>query len=125
MPARSATFVSAFTRARAKQAKLAMASSIPVAITISNETRNAGIDARTKGGNLIIRLPADFGGRVEATILTTAEAAHTIISAFPGLTIVRDDIGGRVRIRATGRLNAGGNRIVLYAEDGNIQILRR
>jgi hypothetical protein len=34
----------------------------------------------------------------------------------------RDQVGGKTRVRATGKLNGGGEKIVLQAVDGDIRI---
>ena len=39
-----------------------------------------------------------------------------------GILFRRELIGGNTKIRAIGKVNGGGDRLELYAEDGGIQI---
>jgi hypothetical protein len=41
---------------------------------------------------------------------------------FRGVTVRREQVGNKTRIRATGKINGGGERVELYAEDGDIHI---
>jgi len=95
-----------------------------ISITMSPDVQHAGIEAHTEGGNIILTLPANFGGSLEATIITS-DTTGSIESAFPGLSLARETIGDRIRIRATGRLGAGGNKISLHASEGTIQIRKQ
>jgi hypothetical protein len=64
-----------------------------------------------------------FAADVYATVLTSDDDTNTIRSDFNGLAIQREPLGnGRVRIRATGKINGGGNRVDLAATDGDIEI---
>lgn len=79
-------------------------------------------DASTVGGNIVIHLPRNAGADVDATILTSAGSEHRIDSELAGLSISREQVGNRTRIRATGKINGGGDRLELRTEEGNIQI---
>ena len=45
-----------------------------------------------------------------------------IHSDFAGLTVKRDQFNGKTRLRATGKIGGGGEKVELYTEDGEIQI---
>ena len=53
--------------------------------------------------------------------MTSDPDSNAIHSDF-NLTIRRDRVGNRTRVRATGKVNGGGERVELYAEDGDIHI---
>ncbi|HVS30194.1 MAG TPA: hypothetical protein VMS98_01960 [Thermoanaerobaculia bacterium] len=93
-----------------------------ITITLDHASRSQRVGAKTLKGNLLLNVGAGFGADVEATILTNDANAHAIRSDFPGLTVRRDQVGGKTRIRATGRINGGGERVELSAENGGIQI---
>lgn len=94
-----------------------------VSITVGPGTRGSRIDAETVGGNVIITLPSDFGALVDAVIVVTEpEASYAIESQLPGLTIVREQVGSRIHIRARGPLQGGGQPVFIRVQDGNIQI---
>jgi hypothetical protein len=54
--------------------------------------------------------------------MTSDPDTNAVHSDFPGLQIKSDRVGSRTRIHATGKINGGGERIELYAEDGDIHI---
>lgn len=80
------------------------------------------IEARTSQGNITIYLSQIFGADIDATILTSDPDANTIRSDFNGLQIKREQVGAKTRIHATGKLNGGGERVELYAEEGEIHL---
>ena len=63
-----------------------------------------------------------FGADVEATIFTSDPDSDTIVSDIPGLSISREQVNGRTRVRATGKIGGGGEKVVLQATDGDIRI---
>jgi hypothetical protein len=93
-----------------------------ITINLDRTTRSQRLVARTSKGNLLLNVGSGFGADVDATVMTTDANANTIRSEFPGLTVQRDQLGSKTRIRATGKINGGGERVELYAEDGGIQI---
>ncbi|HVR42654.1 MAG TPA: DUF4097 family beta strand repeat-containing protein [Thermoanaerobaculia bacterium] len=100
----------------------ARTSSGDVWIAVDPGAKTQRIEAITEDGNVILQVPAGFGGEIDAIVLTSSEGAGAIASDLSGLTIVREADGGRTRIRATGKVNGGGDRIVLRASEGTIQI---
>jgi len=96
-----------------------------ILVGIDPSLRKAGIELRTIGGNVILAIPSGFGADIDATILVKDEKAHSLESLIPGLTFVRKQVDGRTSIQATGSINGGGEKVVLYAEEGNIQIRKR
>ena len=94
-----------------------------ISITVDPAAKSQRITAETDKGNIVLYLGAGFGADVEATIVTTDANAHAVVSDFPGLSIQREPVGSRIRIRAIGKLNGGGEKVVLEAADGGIKIV--
>jgi DUF4097 and DUF4098 domain-containing protein YvlB len=97
-------------------------SSGDVTLRLDPAVRSAAIDAKTQQGNVMIIVSGQLAADIEATLVTSDPDANSIHSDFTGLTIRRDQVGSKTRIRATGRVNGGGDRVNLYAEDGDITI---
>ena len=93
-----------------------------IAITVDATLKSQKVDAKTSKGNVILNVSPQFGADIEATVFTSNPDADTILSDIPGLSISREQVGGRTRISATGKLNGGGEKIVLQAADGDIRI---
>jgi len=93
-----------------------------ISITADPSQKTQKIDAHTARGNIAINLSPKFGADVDATIVTADEEENAIHSDFPGLQIKKDQVGAKTRIHATGKINGGGERLELYAEDGDIRI---
>lgn len=94
-----------------------------VAITVDMTSRSQKVDAKTGKGNVVLNVSPQFGADVEATIITSNPDADTIVSDLPGLSISREETNGKTRITATGKLNGGGEKVVLSATDGDIRIV--
>ena len=80
------------------------------------------VNAVTGGGNISLQVPPGFGADVDATVITSSTNPDVIQTDLRGLTIVRDSAGGKTRIRATGKINGGGQKVILRANEGIIQI---
>lgn len=93
-----------------------------IAITVDPVSKSQRVAARTAKGNVVLNVVPQFGADVEATIITSDPDADTIVSAIAGLSISREEVGGKTRVRATGKLNGGGEKVVLQATDGDIRI---
>jgi DUF4097 and DUF4098 domain-containing protein YvlB len=93
-----------------------------VMITLDPKLKSNRVTAKTAKGNVLLTVPAGFGADVDATILTSDPSAHSIRSDIPGLSVQREQVGAKTRIRATGRLNGGGEKLELQAQDGGIHI---
>ena len=104
---------------RASGAVVAETRSGDVTITMADP---ATVDARTRRGNVVLNIPAQFGADIDATIITSDPDTNVIDSDLNGLNVRRESVGKRTRIRAIGKVNGGGQRIVLYAEEGDIHI---
>jgi hypothetical protein len=91
-------------------------------ITADPNQKTPRIAARTAQGNIIVSLNPKFGADIDATILTSDADANAVHSDFPGLQIKSDQVGSKTRIHATGKVNGGGERVELYAEEGDIHI---
>jgi len=77
--------------------------------------------AKTSQGNVALVVSPTFAADIDALVITGDADANTIRSDF-NLTIRREAYNGKTRIRATGKINGGGERIELVAEDGSINI---
>jgi DUF4097 and DUF4098 domain-containing protein YvlB len=93
-----------------------------ISINVDSSSRSQKVDAKTAKGNVILNVTAQFGADVDATLYTSDPDADTILSDIPGLAISRDQVNGKTRIRATGKINGGGEKVVLQATDGDIRI---
>jgi DUF4097 and DUF4098 domain-containing protein YvlB len=96
-----------------------------ITITIDPASRSERITAKTAKGNVILNVLPGFGADIDATVLTADPDVNNILSDLAGLQFRREQVGGKTKIRATGRVNGGGERLELYAEDGGIQIITR
>ena len=93
-----------------------------IAITIDPLSKSETIDAKTSKGNVVLTVPSTFRGDIDATIITSTPDTDTIASDLPGLSISREQVSGKTRVRATGKINGGGEKITLQATDGDIRI---
>lgn len=94
-----------------------------ISLTMDAGVKTEKITATTLKGNIVLNVSPRFAADVEATIETLDPNADSIISDLSGLTISRQQIeGGRTRIKATGKLNGGGERVTLQAIGGDIRI---
>lgn len=112
------------TLRQAGAAVVATTRSGDINVRVVDTARTLAIELSTVGGNVQLVLPPNFGGVVDALVIAPTDQERSILSEFEGLTITRETIGDRVRIRATGRINGGGQRLQLRSEGGNI-LLRR
>jgi DUF4097 and DUF4098 domain-containing protein YvlB len=94
-----------------------------ISITMDAGTRSQRIYAKTGKGSVAFNVNSRFGADIDATVITSDPDTNNIRSDMPGLNIQREQVDGKTRIRATGKINGGGERVELVAEDGGIQIL--
>ncbi len=93
-----------------------------ITITTDPNQKSQRIEARTGRGNIFLILSPKFGVDIDAMIVTSDPDANSIQSDFTGLQMTRDQAGGKTRIRAVGKVNGGGERVELHAEEGDIHI---
>lgn len=93
-----------------------------ITINLDPTVKSQRVEAKVAGGNIIFNVGAQFGAEIDATVITSDPQADTIVSDLAGLTITTEQVGGRSRIHAVGKVNGGGQRVELRAEDGGIQI---
>ena len=93
-----------------------------ITINVDDASKSQRIEARTLDGNIVLTAKAGFAADVDATIITSNPESYTIRSDFPGLTFRREHSDGKTRIRATGKINGGGERVELYAVEGAIHL---
>lgn len=94
-------------------------------ITVSSDPtqKTQRISAHTARGNVRLNLTPRFKADVDATVITSDSDADPIYSDFKGLQIRKEQVGGgKTRVRAVGKINGGGEKLELYAEDGTIRI---
>ena len=93
-----------------------------ITITADPNQKTPRISAHTAQGNIAVNLSPKFGADIDAVILTSDADVNSIHSDFTGLQIKSDQVGSKTRIHATGKVNGGGERVELYAEEGDIHI---
>jgi DUF4097 and DUF4098 domain-containing protein YvlB len=94
-----------------------------ISITIDPTSKSQSVDAHTVGGNIAIFVNPRFAADIDATILSSPGVENEFKSDLAGVTIRRDQVGNKTRIRATGKVNGGGEKLVLNAEDGDIHLV--
>lgn len=92
-----------------------------ITITTDPTQKTQKIEARTEQGNITLNLQPNFAADIDATVLSSNPLAKSIRADF-NLQIEREQVGGKTRIHATGKLNGGGEKIELNAADGDIHI---
>jgi DUF4097 and DUF4098 domain-containing protein YvlB len=100
----------------------AQALSGDISIRVDGTAKSQKVDAKTAKGNVVLNVTAQFAADVDATILTSDPDSDMILSDIPGLSISRDQFNGKTRVRAVGKINGGGEKVVLQATDGDIRI---
>ena len=95
-----------------------------IAVTVDAAVKTLKVTAETDKGNVVLNVAEGFAADVEATIVTSDPDANTILSDIDGLSIQKEAYGTKTRVRATGKLNGGGEKVVLGAVDGSIRIQR-
>jgi len=93
-------------------------------ITLTGDPRQktVKITARTLQGNITLNVSPRFAADIDATIITSNPDENEMHIDFKGLTVRREQVGTKTRIRVTGKINGGGERVELYAVEGDIQI---
>ena len=108
-----------------RQANAAINAKTPsgdITITADPTSKGLKMNAQTTKGNIVVNLTQRFAADIDATILTSNADDYSIRTDFPSLSIRKEQVGGRTRIRATGKINGGGERIELMTEGGDIRI---
>lgn len=91
-------------------------------ITLDGSVRTESIQGRSVRGNIVLNVPQGFAADVEITIMTSSDMANRIHSQLPGLSIIRDQVGARTRIRGVGQINGGGRKVELFVEEGDVHL---
>ncbi len=92
-----------------------------ISITMDPRLKTQRVTAKSSQGNVTLVVSPNFAADVDALVETTDDTANSIHSDF-NLTLHRETLNGKVRIHATGKINGGGDRVELSAEDGSINI---
>jgi DUF4097 and DUF4098 domain-containing protein YvlB len=93
-----------------------------ITVTGDPAQKTLKVTARTLEGNIVLNVSPRFAADIDATILTSDPDANEMHIDFNGISVRREQVGKKTRIRATGKINGGGERVELYAEDGDIHI---
>lgn len=94
-----------------------------ITITVDPNLKTDKVEAKTGKGNVLLNVSPSFAADVDATVVTSNPDQNAIHTDFNTLTIRREQVaGGRTRIHATGKINGGGDRVELHAEDGDVTI---
>jgi DUF4097 and DUF4098 domain-containing protein YvlB len=96
-----------------------------ISIAVDPTLKATRLYGKTQKGSVNVTLPSAFRADVEITIITSDPDRHLVRSDFHGLAIRREQVGNKTKITATGKLNGGGERLTLYAEDGGVQLLSK
>jgi DUF4097 and DUF4098 domain-containing protein YvlB len=92
-----------------------------ISLTLSPLLKTQHVSAKTSQGNITLIVNPNFAADIDAILVTNDGDANRIHSDF-NLTFRREAYNGKTRIRATGKINGGGERVELVAEDGSINI---
>jgi DUF4097 and DUF4098 domain-containing protein YvlB len=93
-----------------------------ITITVDPNAKSQRLEAHTTQGNVIINVSPKYGAEIDATVMTSDPDANGVYSDFNGLMTKREQVGGKTKIHATGKINGGGEKMTLYAEGGDIHI---
>lgn len=93
-----------------------------ITVTVDQNIKTERIEAHTTGGNVIVNLTPRFGAEIDATVLTNDADAPGVYSDFNGLTTKREQVGAKTKIHMTGKINGGGEKLILFADGGDIHI---
>lgn len=93
-----------------------------ITLNVDPSLKTDAIAARTDQGSIILSVSSRFAADIDATVLTSDDDANPIHSDFSGLSIRRERLNGKTKVRATGKINGGGDRVELYSEEGNIHL---
>src|SRR3954468_1162708 len=93
-----------------------------VTMTADPAQKTIKVIGRTLQGNIVLNVSPRFAADIDATILTSDPDANEMHIDFNGITVRREQVGNKTRIHATGKINGGGERVELYAEEGDIHI---
>ena len=91
-------------------------------ITVDPKLRSNPVVAVSVGGNIVLTIPPGFHADLELIVDTAGPDMNRIHTDFAGLSVTREQIGPKTRIRAVGKLNGGGDRVSLTVDEGDIQI---
>jgi len=90
-------------------------------ITVSPLLKTNRLSAKSSQGNVTLIVSPSFAADIDATVVTDDSDSNRIRSDF-NLIVRRETANGKTRLHATGKINGGGERVELYAEDGSINI---
>src|SRR5207244_11968880 len=93
-----------------------------ITINADPNSKTEHFEAKSLQGNIVLNVSPRFAADIEATIITSNPDANTVHSDFPGLTMHRDQVNGKTRIRAIGKINGGGQKLQLSASEGKMHL---
>lgn len=98
---------------------------ITVDVTLEDFTKPHGINLFTFGGDIVVNLPVDLPAYISARIATHTRRSYQrfdIYSDFPLTKQASEDAESERYIVAEGKINGGGDDIILRTDRGNIYI---
>ena len=96
-----------------------------ITINMNPQAGSQSVDAKSVGGNIVLNLAPGFNADIEAVATVPLGEPNPILSEFAGLEISTERVGNQIRARAVGRINGGGPRVILNADNGIIHIRSR
>jgi len=93
-----------------------------ITVNVDGSVRSVPLDLKTSEGNIVLNISGRFAADIDAIVVTSDADTNAIHADFAGLVFRRDQVGGRTRIHAVGKVNGGGERVSLYAEEGDIRV---
>jgi DUF4097 and DUF4098 domain-containing protein YvlB len=93
-----------------------------ITVTVDQNVKTERIEAHTVLGNVIVNLTPRFGAEIDATVFTNDADAPGVYTDFNGLTTKREQVGAKTKIHTTGKINGGGEKLLLFADGGDIHI---
>lgn len=93
-----------------------------ITVSLDRTVKSDHVLAKTGKGSVTINVGPQFAGDVDITIVTSDPDTHMVRSDFAGFSVKREQFEGKTRIRATGKINGGGEKLEIYAEDGGVQV---
>lgn len=96
-----------------------------ITITMNPAAGSQPIDVKSVGGNIVLNIAPGFSADIEAVATVPLGESNPILSEFTGLEISSEQVGNQIRTRAVGKINGGGQRVVLNADNGTIHLRSR
>lgn len=80
------------------------------------------VELSTGGGDVTLVLPANFPGDVEVNVRSVDADGDYVVSEFPEVAVVRQGSSRFGTVRAEGKLNGGGAKVLIGASSGTVHL---